>query len=374
MSLLLGRPFYIKPSSAGDKKAQLRELLLIAPELRTDGQLLEISSLIEENSFFSRFAGSGQLAEMSRYIKIKKYLSNEIIIEQAEDIYGFFLIHTGRVRFETASTISKDMINGQCFGENSLIDGIPLKATVKALDPTEIIVLKKQTFDLIARSVLKLQHKANLEFFHSLPLFQKMSGEFIKNISKKAYIKKFSANHILIKEGDYPQGIYIISEGSVKLSRTLIFSSKENAINKRKIIIDELGPGDMFCEHAYITKQPIEYTVVCPIPLVCYYISKEDLRCFDPVFFEELKLLCKPYPKDEELKQEFFEKQMWRAFRVDIVKNIKIEKQLRRCLDNQFRNPSLIPKKNLVFETNRFPSLKKSRPYTTPHRRNASMF
>lgn len=307
MSLMLGRPFDLRRLSNSDIRAKIRAYLYVAFEERTEKQIFEIAEFLKENSFFARFAGSGLLLELCRYVKIKKFAVKDVIIDKDDDIYILFLIYSGRLRMIADKAPQKDYIVGQYFGDYSLLDGIPLNATVISLENSEIIILKRVFFDQVTRKILLLQYQNNLDFFKSLPAFSNLSEDVIKNFAKRVYLKKFPANHNIIQEGDYTKGIYILVEGTIKLYHRLEIAANE-VFNYRSIVIDELGPGDILCEHAYITKQPVQYTATTLIPIICYYIDRDDLRGFNLAFMQEFKTICKPYPNDDELKKELHEK------------------------------------------------------------------
>lgn len=51
------------------------------------------------------------------------------------------------------------------------------------------------------------------------PLFEGLSEESLKKLSAQAKIQNHSANHLLVQQGDAPEGVYLILEGEVRTMR-----------------------------------------------------------------------------------------------------------------------------------------------------------
>ena len=79
------------------------------------------------------------------------YGKNETIIHRQDEGDTFFLIMKGRVKVVLDDDEGKEFIVGiltdpDFFGEISLLDGEPRSASVVAMDPTEVIMMKREDF------------------------------------------------------------------------------------------------------------------------------------------------------------------------------------------------------------------------------------
>jgi CRP-like cAMP-binding protein len=92
-----------------------------------------------------------ELRVLERASAVKHYDKNEVIIHKHEIGDTFFSILAGRVKVILTDDEGKEFIVGvlkpkEFFGELSLLDGEPRSATVVALDPTEVLVMRRDDF------------------------------------------------------------------------------------------------------------------------------------------------------------------------------------------------------------------------------------
>ena len=330
MTTLLGRPFDVKKNRKTDQKFRLRQILKLKPEDRSEIQIYEASQILKENSFLIRYAEIQQFSELVKHMRILFFDPLQEICRQGDEGTCFYIINSGRVgvyKAELGNIKIRELTIGNSFGELALITGESRQATITALEPTELIVLDKETFDKVIKTEQSHQIHSTYLFFKSLPLLRKVSEKLIHYFSQTAYIKSFIPDTVIIEQDAYPSGIFIISKGSVKIIRNVVFDLLNNI--KKKIIIDELSVGDIFCEYSVFFKVPMHHTIVCTMPLTTYNLSRDDLANLDSSLLNEFKATCKSYPDDEALKRMYMEKYNWNNYKSNIIKTINIEKKLR---------------------------------------------
>jgi CRP/FNR family transcriptional regulator, cyclic AMP receptor protein len=81
----------------------------------------------------------------------KSYDKNQMIIHKSDEGDTFFSIITGKVKVVLTDVEGKEYIVGilksmEFFGELALLDGEPRSATVVALEPTEVVVIRREDF------------------------------------------------------------------------------------------------------------------------------------------------------------------------------------------------------------------------------------
>jgi len=91
------------------------------------------------------------LVNIAKYAKVKSIKSREVICRRGDQGSQMFIIARGRVTLHTDSDEGKElgfgfMKEGDIFGEIALLDGGERTATVKAIEPTELLVIEKRDF------------------------------------------------------------------------------------------------------------------------------------------------------------------------------------------------------------------------------------
>jgi len=93
-----------------------------------------------------------QLETLARLVILQTYDKDEtIILEDDESVQALFLIAEGEVKVymtgvDKRETILTLLSKGDFFGEMSLIDGEPRSASVKAVSPSEVLIIRREHF------------------------------------------------------------------------------------------------------------------------------------------------------------------------------------------------------------------------------------
>ena len=96
-----------------------------------------------------------ELKKLAQVMIPRKYGKNEaILVEDDESANSMFVIVSGRIRVSVSGVEGREAIlaimeKGDYFGEMSVIDGEPRSASVRALAPAELLVLRRE--DLLAQ-------------------------------------------------------------------------------------------------------------------------------------------------------------------------------------------------------------------------------
>ncbi|MFH0920830.1 MAG: Crp/Fnr family transcriptional regulator [Fibrobacterota bacterium] len=91
-----------------------------------------------------------EIKKLAEVMFLKKYDRNEaIVLEEDSSVSSMFVIVTGKIRvsvtgFEGREAILAMMGSGDYFGEMSVIDGEPRSASVYAVEPTELLLLRRE--------------------------------------------------------------------------------------------------------------------------------------------------------------------------------------------------------------------------------------
>jgi CRP-like cAMP-binding protein len=287
-------------------------------------------------------------------LKLETFPHRGLIFNQGDPGDSFYIIHDGRVGIYISekSKIGSgeqqikvaELKNGNSFGELALLYGQPRAATAVSLEITELIVLSKDGYDKVIRSVQSEQINANFTFLKSLVMFREVSDETIKYFSKIATLRKFPPHTTIISQDEKPRGIYFIYSGSVKLLRKIEFNESEagdlttmaetpktsQGVSTVSIVIDELEVGDCFCDYAYLNKEAVQFSAICTLPCKIFLLNKDDFSRFTKEELEEFRLKTRPYPCDAVLRKQYLELQRWNIFKKQYLKNIRLERDLKK--------------------------------------------
>lgn len=72
-----------------------------------------------------------------------------------------------------------ELNKGKSFGELALIYGEPRSATIVAIEPSDLIVLDKYTYDKIIKGLQLDQIDSITEFFEFFPLFHDLDRKYV---------------------------------------------------------------------------------------------------------------------------------------------------------------------------------------------------
>ena len=232
-----------------------------------------------------------------------------------------------------------------------MIYGEPRSATIVAIEPSDLIVLDKFTYDKIIKGHQLDQIDSITEFFEFFPLFHDLDRTDLLKIATKVIYKILPTNTIIIRQGDYSKSIYFIKTGKVKLLKKVDFKTCEDddyddaelakrliedptqedeereMVESKLLEIDELGIGDCFGDSSLIHKMPIEYSVVTFIPTEIFILDQHDFNELDKRIINEFKDYLKTYPCDKEIRRSYFEMKKWEKYKQDLMNIIVDSKQ-----------------------------------------------
>jgi len=111
---------------------------------------MKSKGILKRISLFSDLSDS-ELERVFRLMEEKSYSRGEIILNQEDEGDSLFVIIKGRVKIFLLAEDGREVIlsimkPGDFFGEMSLLDGKPRSASASALEPSDLLVLKRDGF------------------------------------------------------------------------------------------------------------------------------------------------------------------------------------------------------------------------------------
>ena len=98
-----------------------------------------------------RGLGQAELAQVAALAQRKRYQARENVVQQSDPAGDLFVIVAGHLKVVNAGAEGRDtainlMGPGELIGEVTLFDGGPRSATVSALEPCELLVIRREPF------------------------------------------------------------------------------------------------------------------------------------------------------------------------------------------------------------------------------------
>lgn len=183
-----------------------------------------------------------------------------IVFQKNDYTNSFFMIVAGTIEIQ----VEKDgkpagwfaLGAGQFFGELGLISGRRRSSTVRAGENCVLVEAPRRPMLKLVASAEAVRKQIDETFMkravrsYLAPMLPE--AELDELIAGGVQVKKFAGGDILFKEGDAPDGVYLLRRGSVMITRT---------IAGREIVLSYLSAGNYVGEMALLTDQPRNATV-----------------------------------------------------------------------------------------------------------------
>lgn len=105
--------------------------------------------------------GPSELASIAALAQRKRYDTRDLVVQQSDPAGELFVIMSGHLKVVSAGADGRDtglniMGPGELIGEVPLLDGGPRSATVQALEPCELLVIRREPFLRLIESSPKI--------------------------------------------------------------------------------------------------------------------------------------------------------------------------------------------------------------------------
>jgi putative peptide zinc metalloprotease protein len=126
------------------------------------GEALSVTQLLGQMPMFANL-GPQQLAAVAQHVGRLTVAPGEVVVHQDEPRHHFYIVAQGEVEMsmrgaDGAEQALKRLGVGEHFGETALFADVPYSATVRAIQPTELLTLDEPTFDKIVAGSARMTH------------------------------------------------------------------------------------------------------------------------------------------------------------------------------------------------------------------------
>jgi CRP-like cAMP-binding protein len=215
-------------------------------------------------------------------LSYRRFTAGQQILREGDPGRSFFVIVEGRVRIWKQLENGKDILlahldEGAFFGEMALLSGAPRTANVSAEKDTELLELSDIVLQKLAREhpgvVASLKNFYRQRLLSNVmaisPLFRDFDAAGRRQIVEKFRLRQASGGEVLIGEGKYSDGLYVVLHGSVTVSTSAKGAPVELA---------RLREGDIFGEMSLLTRKPAAASVTAPSNALLLRLPRESFQ------------------------------------------------------------------------------------------------
>mmetsp|Transcript_59564 Transcript_59564/g.69607 ORF Transcript_59564/g.69607 Transcript_59564/m.69607 type:complete len:637 (+) Transcript_59564:347-2257(+) len=291
----------------------------------------ELRELVNESKMMSAFAHlkEDQLLTLWKYLEYELLPSNHRIFEQGDDANHFYLIWKGRVsaRLQKETMAIKHayltramaletevrvniMTAGESLGE-AVIDGGIRKAACVTEEPTELLVLKREHFDLTFKVFLNQKQEEKISFLSDVKCFSHWKADECTAIAKPFREQKYSGGEIIVEQNSIADSFHVIKSGLVSVVRKVHHAKSGKSYD---VCVSKLCSGDVFGESCLLEADTFNSTfpssIFCDTPqVVCFRLDRNQIKAnlWDWDSKQKLREMAVNYPDDSVLLRAQFE-------------------------------------------------------------------
>ena len=238
-----------------------------------------------------------QLREFMLESNLVAPLPDEVIFERNDYTNSFYMIVSGAVQVEVLKDGRRagwfQLGAGEFFGELGLISGRRRSNSVKAgIDCVLIEAPRRAMLKLIA-SVEAVRKRVDEAFLkravraYLAPMLPEEELDALLAVGVKA--RTYGGGEVLFKEGDPPDGLYLIRRGSVMISRV---------IAGREVVLSYLSAGNYVGEMALLSESPRTATVKAAVTTEAVILDADVFK----------RVLARNPKWREDMEQRFLER------------------------------------------------------------------
>ncbi len=197
-----------------------------------------------------------QLREFMLESELRTPREGEVLFERNDYTNTFYMVVGGQVLVEGDGGQFFPLGAGQFFGELGLISGRRRSSTVRAGANCVLVESPRRAMLKLVASVESIRKRIDETFLkravraYLAPMLPE--EELAELVASSVEVRRYGGGEALFREGDAPDGLYLLRRGSVMVSRT---------IAGREVVLSYLSAGNYVGEMALLTDSPRSATV-----------------------------------------------------------------------------------------------------------------
>ncbi|XP_075677250.1 cGMP-dependent protein kinase 1-like [Dermatophagoides pteronyssinus] len=225
-----------------------------------------IQDALMDNSFLKNYLNNEQMDLIVNSMYVKEFSKNRYICRRGTYGSHLYVISYGHCEIIDCRDRPVNQIGpGKAFGELALLYNCTRTASVRTLTRVRTWVLDRKVFQMIMMKTSMDRTHCIKQFLKKVPLLQNLSDEKITKISDAVEVDYYPRGEYICRQGCFGDSFYIISKGSVRVTKVRQSSSSSNhqyyhhqydLIDEEEAIKEEtirtLNEGDYFGEQALL--------------------------------------------------------------------------------------------------------------------------
>jgi putative peptide zinc metalloprotease protein len=230
----------------------------------------DVEALVRGAPIFAALSDE-ESAAVSEQFRSRLYDRHEIIIRQGDAGDSFDLIRRGKVEVirtdGTGEHVLAEIGRGDYFGQAALLTGERRNATVRAMTPVEVLVLRRDDFSRLLRKFALEgsfeETMRRLAMLRQIPLFADFQGAELGQLVNRLQRIELPASQTIFEQGESGDRFYVIESGRVSVQMRTAEDGQGELVERAV-----LGPGEYFGEMALMMNRPRAADVITTEPTV----------------------------------------------------------------------------------------------------------
>ena len=147
--------------------------------------------------------------------KLCKVNEGQYLMKQNSMASSFFILHEGKLVVEINGVAKRCIEPGEGFGELALLYSAPRSASIKAMKPSFLWFIDRETFRNAVSSMITKNYKENRSFIENNQFFKYLTPSQKDKLASIALNQRFDRNSDICKEGELAASMYILKSGKL---------------------------------------------------------------------------------------------------------------------------------------------------------------
>ena len=318
-------------------ESSLAFILQLPSESRTEKQNQLVADFISSGRYFQKLSSSEALLELAKHLTLEIHHKDSVVFHQNDMGETFYIILKGRVGGYKEDSLDAEFLftlnAGSAFGELALSLNAPRSCSIRALEYTELVVVRKEIYSQFeSGNRNKVIHQIKVLLRHN-PSFGMLEAGKLGHIARRAFLKDFGPNEIICREGERSHYVYVVQKGKVGLMRSLDKSSLSESDfgpplrrlfdalpEKFKLECSTLQEFDASGLEEVLEDRPAEFSVLTRSRCTLLLINGRDLAAsLDKEEVLSLKKSITETLSSSELVRFFLEHKVWQEYKKAVL-------------------------------------------------------
>ncbi len=221
--------------------------------------------------------GADELASVAATMKRHEIGEGALVFEEGTEGQSLFFVNRGLLEVRSGADRLGLVSAGSCFGEFSFLTGDPRTATVRSLEPSELLELSALSMRSAVEKHPRLRdvlfdlyrERALINVLSASPLFQVIPSKDRARLAPRFKLVELPVGGQAFGEGEQGGALFLVKKGAVEVRATL---------RGERMVLARLGKHQFFGEVSFLTGVPRTATMHAVEPTELLKIEEAELR------------------------------------------------------------------------------------------------